>query len=645
MNKLKKLILFVTILTLAVVQPLCSTMISEAASDVTVNLSAQKQSIRGFGGINHPVWAGDLTEAQRETAFGNEPGQLGFSVLRIHVDENKNNWSKELATAKKAVEKGAIVFASPWNPPSDMVETFTRNGVANQKRLRYDKYAAYAQHLNDFVKYMKDNGVDLYAISVQNEPDYASDWTWWTPQEMLNFMKNNAGSITGCKVIAPESFQYLKNMSDPILNDATALDNMDILGAHFYGTSISNMSYPLFQQKGAGKELWMTEVYVPNSDSNSADRWPEAIEVAYNMHNALVEGNFQAYVWWYIRRQYGPMKEDGNVSKRGYMMAQYSKYVRPGYYRVDATKNPNTNVYVSAYTGDNKVVIVAINKGTSAVSQKFNIQGGSPSTISAYTTTGSQNLAAGSVNVSASSFTAQLPAESVTTFVGSLEGPIVTQTPTSSQTPTPVAQRSAFDKLEAESYNEQSGIQNGSVDEGGECVGYIENGDYTVYKNMNFGSGATSFEARVSSNGNGGNIEIRLDSISGTLIGTCPVPVTGGWQNYTTKSCSVSGVSGTHDLYLKYTGSSSYLFNLNWFKFGTDTATPTPTLGKKGDVNQDGNANSIDLGLLRLHLLGITLLTGTNLSNADVNSDGQVNSIDFALMRQYVLGMIADFPS
>jgi len=68
----------------------------------------------------------------------------------------------------------------------------------------------------------------------------------------------------------------------------------------------------------------MTEVYVPNSDSNSADRWPEALEVAHNMHNALVEGNFQAYVWWYIRRSYGPMKEDGTISKRGYMMAHYS---------------------------------------------------------------------------------------------------------------------------------------------------------------------------------------------------------------------------------------------------------------------------------------------------------------------------------
>jgi glucuronoarabinoxylan endo-1,4-beta-xylanase len=391
-----------------------------AASNVTVNLAAEKQEIRGFGGINFPTWIGDLTAAQRETAFGNGENQLGFTVLRIHVDENKNNWYREVETAKSAIEHGAIVFASPWNPPSDMTETFNHNGDTTARRLRHDKYAAYAQHLNDFVTFMKNNGVDLYAISVQNEPDYAHTWTWWTTTEMLNFMKYYAGSIN-CRVMAPESFQYLKNMSDPILNDSQALANMDILGAHTYGTNVSNFAYPLFKQKGAGKELWMTEVYYPNSNNNSADLWPEALEVSYHMHTAMVEGDFQAYVWWYIRRQYGPMKEDGKISKRGYNMAQFSKFIRPGYIRVDATKNPAANVYASAYKGDNKVVIVAINKGTSAVSQNFVLQNATVSKVSSWMTDGTRNLAAGSdIQVSNGSFTANLPAKSVTTFVGTL---------------------------------------------------------------------------------------------------------------------------------------------------------------------------------------------------------------------------------
>ncbi|HEY9060368.1 MAG TPA: dockerin type I domain-containing protein [Pseudobacteroides sp.] len=429
-TNIRKLLIFILILVVAVTSSINFTVITQAASDVTVNLSAQKQVIRGFGGINFPTWIDDLTESQRETAFGNGEKQLGFSILRIHVDDIRDNWSKEIATAKAAIKKGAIVFASPWNPPSSMTET-----VNGKKRLRYDKYAAYAQHLNDFVSYMKENGVDLYAISVQNEPDYAHEWTWWTPEEMLKFMKENAKSIN-CRVIAPESFQYLKNISDPILNDPTALANMDILGAHLYGTQVSAFPYPLFKQKGAGKDLWMTEVYVPNSEANSADRWPEALDVATHMHNSMVEAEFQAYVWWYIRRSYGPMKEDGTISKRGYMMAHFSKFVRPDYVRVDATKNPNTNVYISAYKGDNKAVIVAINKGTSAVSQKFNVQGAaSLSKVTPWVTTGSSNMAAGSsINVSGGSFTAQLPAQSITTYVGELAD---AATPTPTHTPTP----------------------------------------------------------------------------------------------------------------------------------------------------------------------------------------------------------------
>ena len=218
-------------------------------------------------------------------------------------------------------------------------------------------------------------------------------------------------------------------------------------------------------------------------------------------------------------------------------------------------------------------------------------------------------------------------------------------------TPTPApTPRTAFTQIEAETFNTQSGIQTEACTEGGENVGYIENGDYVVYQKIDFGSGAGSFQARVSSAASGGNIELRLDSATGTLIGTCPVSGTGDWQTWATATCSVSGVSGTHDLYLKFTGGSSYLFNLNWWKFSTASVTPvttpTPTpnsTGIKGDLNDDRNVNSIDFALLRLHLLGEASLAGKNLSNADVNGDGSVNSIDFALMRQYLLGIISSF--
>jgi glucuronoarabinoxylan endo-1,4-beta-xylanase len=424
-------------LPLLAVAPPASRATAATAAAAAVDPSARRQTIRGFGGMNHPAWAGDLTAAQRDTAFGNGTGQLGFSVLRIHIDENQANWGAEVATAQRAAALGAIVFASPWNPPASMVETFTHGSQTDAKRLRHDSYGAYAQHLNAFYQFMKSNGVDLYAVSVQNEPDYAQDWTWWTSSEIVTFLRNNAGSI-GTRVIAPESFQYVKSMSDPILNDATALANLDILGAHLYGTPFANFPYPLFQQKGQGKELWMTEVYYPNS-TDSADLWPAALGVGEHMHHAMVDAEFQAYVWWYIRRSYGPMREDGQISKRGAVMAHFSKFVRPGYVRVDDAANPQSNVYTSAYAGGSNVVIVAVNKGTGAVSQQFTLANTTASSVSSWVTDGSRTLAALSGPTLANgTLTATLPASSITTFVvtvGSSSG-ADTQAPSAPGTPT-----------------------------------------------------------------------------------------------------------------------------------------------------------------------------------------------------------------
>lgn len=131
----------------------------------------------------------------------------------------------------------------------------------------------------------------------------------------------------------------------------------------------------------------------------------------------------------------------------------------------------------------------------------------------------------------------------------------------------------AFSQIEAEDYSSMSGVQKETCTEGGQNIGYIENGDYIVFNNVNFGTGAVSFDARVSSGTSGGSIEVRLDGISGQLVGVCNVSNTGGWQTWTTKSCAISSFSGTHNLYLKFTGGSGYLFNLNWLKFSLSIST------------------------------------------------------------------------
>jgi arabinoxylan arabinofuranohydrolase len=125
-----------------------------------------------------------------------------------------------------------------------------------------------------------------------------------------------------------------------------------------------------------------------------------------------------------------------------------------------------------------------------------------------------------------------------------------------------------FERVEAETIAQQSGIKTEVCSEGGMNVTSIENGDWIRLRGVDFGTDANSFGARVASTNFSGSIELRLDSLNGTVIGTCFVPNTGDAQTWTTAYCSIYGAYGVHDLYLKFKGSDeSSLFNINWWQF------------------------------------------------------------------------------
>jgi hypothetical protein len=123
----------------------------------------------------------------------------------------------------------------------------------------------------------------------------------------------------------------------------------------------------------------------------------------------------------------------------------------------------------------------------------------------------------------------------------------------------------------ATSYNSFSGIANGTSIENMPYVKNITNGCSTEYNAVNL-NGVTSFQARVASAGLGGTINIYIDALTGTEIGSVAVPVTGGWQTWTNVSCALTGASGVHDVYLEYTGGTgASLFNVEWFQFQNQT--------------------------------------------------------------------------
>ncbi|MBN1757936.1 MAG: family 43 glycosylhydrolase [Chitinispirillaceae bacterium] len=148
--------------------------------------------------------------------------------------------------------------------------------------------------------------------------------------------------------------------------------------------------------------------------------------------------------------------------------------------------------------------------------------------------------------------------------------------------PPQIGHLNPYDTTEAETFSRVSGIATVPCSEGGMYVDSIHNGDWIKVEGVDFDAGAVSFEARVASAGNGGSIELYLDTVSGPPGGTCKITGTGGWQTWVTRSCSLSGAEGVHDLFLKFTGGSGELFNFNWWKFTPDPATGiSDAAGKK----------------------------------------------------------------
>ena len=613
------------------------------ASTVTVDVTDEHQVIRGFGGMVHNEWqgGGGLSEADAKIAFGTGDGTIGLNTLRIPVYANSSSFNKEVNAAKYAKKYAGddfILYATPWTSPY---------AGANQ-HMSSSNYQKYVDHLNSFTAYMKEQGVPLDAISISNEPDWCGEWACWSADEIYNFTKGYADQMrkNGTKVISTESFRYDKNLYNKVLNDASALKNWDILGAHFYASEASTQDnffeYSLADQKGV--ERWMTEHYTESQGSgndwrvvrNTGDQANQnkrdtvrAMDVGYEIFRGLAIGNFSQYTWWYIRRCYGlimekdfgnklsiPSGEIGKISKRGYVLSQYARFIRPGAVRVGATAKPEANLFASAYKSSegDSVIVVLVNrdyKNTKTVTVK--VQGADVQSFHVYTTSEAKNAVyEGEVEVSNGSVT-------ITMDPGNATNKDCIVTLVGVGTPADPVPREPFGgkvaeipgKIEAENfdipgtgkenktYNENDSDDHGAETNGGKSyregtgvdiykkatgygVGYNQEGEWLEYTVNVKEAGDYTFFAAVASANATSSFNMTLDGKE--LTGDISVPKNDGEENYDDYNKvqkNVTLTAGQH--ILRFTVVGSWM-DVDYFTFvkGKDATDPEPIGGNGG---------------------------------------------------------------
>ena len=140
----------------------------------------------------------------------------------------------------------------------------------------------------------------------------------------------------------------------------------------------------------------------------------------------------------------------------------------------------------------------------------------------------------------------------------------------------PLAEFNPYRKVEAETMAFSRGVKTEQNDEVGVYVSDIHNGDYIKLQNVGFGNKLPrTFTARVASGLRGGQIEVRLDSVGGQLLGRLPVPGTGGWEKWQTLTLDLDypmsvfqgAGAAARDLYFVFTGRKGpKLFNFDWWE-------------------------------------------------------------------------------
>jgi len=422
----------------------------------TVDWNNVHQRIDGFGASS--AWAGGtwntsladlLFSTNNNISYsGGTYNGAGLSLLRNHiVYGNNTSANTTLTTAEtdimqKAQARGARVWSTPWTPAAGFkgindiydTNTATGSGINGGNYLGSGNNITnvnYASQLANYVLSMKNQGVNLYALSIQNEPDVnvtSYEACQWTGAQFHDFVTNLyaalvADGVGSTKIILPESENWSDphNLAGPTLSDPTTAAEVGIIADHDYvgDNSVGDQTTPA-SKATSGQAVWETEVALLSGSDSSIDN---GVYWARRIYQYMTQAQANAYHYWWLTSSgnQGLIDTSAFPTKRLFTFGQYSRFVRPNYYRINATSSL-PSALISAYKDSVSpaFAIVAVNTNAATpVTETFNLSNFSAATVTPWITSATLSLAPQTpVTITNATFTYTLPFMSVVTFVG-----------------------------------------------------------------------------------------------------------------------------------------------------------------------------------------------------------------------------------
>jgi O-glycosyl hydrolase len=579
---------------IAISEDFTFTTASPSATLHSVDNSNVLQRIDGFGAtalFENSSWLNSLSDSQADMYFSDEFG-VGLSLLRNIFPPDGS--VGDSATLQAIQNRGAKIWNVPLSPPA----IWKDNGdLIGGGHLLAEHYQDYANYLANYMADMKASGIISYAVSVQNEPDASGAYEscLWTGQQLHDFIPYlyNSLSVRGMnatKIMIAEDSNWRFELVTPSMNDTTVAGDVGILAAHDYGTR------SLAPVNSSNKPIWNTGV----SDSGAYDgSMTDAMKSAESIHWYMVTA--QASAWHYLWLV--PKNDDnsgltdiyGNPAKRMYVIGNFSKFVRPGYFRINATSIDGVSVSAFKDPDSSKFAIVAINGNSTERLGTFSLLGLSPVTLTPWITSEDYSLEPQpSFAISGSSFTYFLPANSVVTFVPDTYPPIISGIVISSISDSDATITWTTNE------NSNSQVEYGITDSYGGST-YLNNSMVTSHSiGLSGLSPNTIYHFRVKSTDYAGDLSVSDDYTFTTVADTTPPFIS---------AVSVSSVSDS--------GAT-----ITWI-----TNEPSDSRVEYGSTTAYGNATLLNSTMLLSHRVDLSGLSSSNLYHyrlVSLDSSGNV---------------------
>jgi len=325
-----------------------------------------------------------------------------FEMANFSIDRDRQRLIPYIRAAME-VNPAIRVWASPWSPPSwmkvnvhyacrsdpqvnDLPPEKAGREMVTQFTMDPQTLSAYALYFSKFVQAYREEGIDIYAVHVQNEPNSCQNFPSciWTPQDMATFI----GSYLGPRFEAdlPETEIWLGTIERPqiervdaILQDEQAARYIKGVGFQWAGKGV----IPEVRRKYPGMKLMQTE----SECGNGSNDWA-ALEHTFSLMKHYFTHGAESYLHWNMvldetgRSQWGwkqnsliTIGPDGHVTcnPEYYLMKHLSSAVRSGA-RFIGSLDDSENCFAFLNPG-HELILLVLNPEESDQSLAFRVDG------------------------------------------------------------------------------------------------------------------------------------------------------------------------------------------------------------------------------------------------------------------------------